>query len=113
MALIRHGDRSDNYDWKALNIRVEKIKDPPLTPLGITQSIETGIFLQEYLNQKEISHVQIISSPYLRSMQTASESARIFGIDHISIDFLASERQCPKFYTHSPIDNLLLFESGA
>ena len=35
VAIIRHGDRADNVDWKTLGINYEILDDPPLTPLGL------------------------------------------------------------------------------
>ena len=35
VAMIRHGERADNVDWKSLGINYEIQDDPPLTPLGL------------------------------------------------------------------------------
>ena len=58
---------------------IEREYDPPLTPLGVQQAIETAQFMQKYLEENEYTEVIIESSPFLRSMQTAAELANVLG----------------------------------
>ena len=56
--VVRHGERADNVDFEKLGIEVEQISDPPLTPLGIEQAKECGVFFKKYL--KEHGYTKII-----------------------------------------------------
>ncbi len=44
---VRHGERADHA--KHLKIEYPLAFDPPLTPLGVKQATETGLFFQQYL----------------------------------------------------------------
>jgi broad specificity phosphatase PhoE len=51
--------------------------DPPLTPNGIRQAEQTGRYLKEYFEEEGLAFDKIIieSSPFLRTMMTASQIA--------------------------------------
>ena len=79
--MIRHGERADKVDHQKLGIKVEEQLDPPLTPQGIRQAEETGHFLNSFLAKNKYTDVVIESSPFLRTLQTASVTASILKID--------------------------------
>lgn len=87
--LVRHGDRYD-YDvgkevWKA---RCKKHgmepSDPPLSALGHAQARDAAA----YLANQAID--EIISSPYLRALQTAQPLAHLTGLP-LCVDFALAE----------------------
>lgn len=71
--LVRHGNREDFVDpnWKDT---AERPFDPSLSPDGFEQAKRTG----ERLVGEGITH--IFSSPYLRTVQTASEIAEVLDL---------------------------------
>ena len=114
--MIRHGERLDNLDYKAMGLTIEEPFDPPLTELGILQAQETGQFLKEHLHQKlQIvpEKVYIESSPYLRALQTAAEAAKILGVEQITINYLASEWMKLDFFSENPMTKLLVRKDKA
>lgn len=66
----RHGERIDWID-KAWIKSAERRVDPPLSPYGLQQAHELGIFVGTL--QPRITH--IYSSPFLRTLQTAVQVA--------------------------------------
>lgn len=64
---IRHGERADKYlDQKQTNTLI--------TPNGMDQALKTGIFLAQTLDKQknpDNQEILILSSPYLRCIQTA------------------------------------------
>lgn len=59
--------------------------DPPLTKRGLDQAIKTGQFLREYFIQNKYHFTDVIinSSPYIRTIMTASGIAQgLFGDQH-------------------------------
>lgn len=76
--LIRHGDR---FDYANMNLWLEKSKDagclvtdPPLSKLGHKQASETAQYLSSNAlksNENDSPNVVILSSPYLRVIQTS------------------------------------------
>jgi broad specificity phosphatase PhoE len=66
--LVRHGIRLDHENREAWN--TQNSKDPPLAESGFLQAIEVG----KYLQDAKIKY--IYSSPYLRTVQTASTLAK-------------------------------------
>jgi broad specificity phosphatase PhoE len=84
MFVIRHGDRWDysHPEWKQNNPK--RPGDPSLSDLGFQQARETGqflakLFLESQDNQKDnseqfdVSQLVVLSSPFLRTVQTANE----------------------------------------
>ena len=84
--MIRHGERADNVPYEAMGIEMEEIQDPPLTPRGIDQAICTDKFFKQYFEENGYTDIVIESSPFLRSLQTASEVAKILGTKEIKIN---------------------------
>ena len=66
----RHGERIDWID-KAWIKSAERRVDPPLSPYGLEQAHELGIFISTL--QPRITH--IYASPFLRTLQTALQVA--------------------------------------
>ena len=110
--MIRHGERADNVPYEAMGIEMEEIQDPPLTPRGIDQAICTGKFFKQYFEENGYTDIVIESSPFLRSLQTASEVAKILGTKEIKINYLLSEWMKHSFFTSNPIHTLLLTTKG-
>lgn len=83
LLLVRHGARYDyanKEEWKASCARLGlEAEDPPLSALGHEQARETAAALV-----REGVHV-ILSSPYLRVIQTAQPLAHALGL-HIAIE---------------------------
>ena len=66
--MIRHGQSEANAH------RDYSIKDPLLTNIGWSQALETGYYLREILEDIDC---MLMSSPYRRTLQTASEISRL------------------------------------
>lgn len=68
--LIRHGESANN----ALP-ETQRVSDPSLTELGFLQAEKLGLRLRDYVNEgNRIDH--IITSPFLRTMQTIKPAAK-------------------------------------
>lgn len=76
--LIRHGARYDfanKEEWQATCARLgHEAHDPPLSALGHSQAREAATALRG----EQIDH--ILSSPYLRALQTAQPLAHVLGL---------------------------------
>mmetsp|Transcript_41209 Transcript_41209/g.98694 ORF Transcript_41209/g.98694 Transcript_41209/m.98694 type:complete len:628 (+) Transcript_41209:92-1975(+) len=71
--VIRHGDRWDysKPEWK--DIPGKRTGDSPLSTLGHKQARETGLWLDKFLSEHNLSPKDIVwlSSPFLRCLQTS------------------------------------------
>jgi len=76
--IVRHGDRWDysNPSWREKD-GVRK-GDSPLSALGHRQAREVGIFLDNYLADRNITDITWLSSPFLRCLQTSTEALNAF-----------------------------------
>ena len=77
--VIRHGERIDYVDKDWINkVNHDRYRDPYLAEKGIKQSKETAIKLLGIFKNKQLSddNLIIISSPYIRCVQTASLFAK-------------------------------------
>ena len=89
--VIRHGERADNVDFQKLGIEIEQMSDPPLTPLGIEQAKECGVFFKKHLEEQGYTKIIIQSSPYLRCLQTAAQTCKILDVETIEVDYSVGE----------------------
>ena len=82
--VMRHGTRVDeeNPGWKDGAARPY---DPPITAQGRAEARQTGLMLRHIAAREGTIH-SIVASPFLRCLQTATEVAKILGIDQIGID---------------------------
>jgi len=81
VGVVRHGDRLDQTpEWLNYADRGRYPADGPLTDLGRTHSQEAGRALSDASQKKGIPFGLVVSSPYLRCAQTASEIARVLGV---------------------------------
>ena len=62
----------------------------------------------EHLNDFGYNDIEIISSPYVRAMQTAAATARALGHQYIKLDYTLSEWMKDEFFDSNPIDHLLV-----
>lgn len=83
MFFIRHGERADNCPKERYD--VINHYDPHLTVVGREQSKKTGASLRKLLKLKKLTKVIILSSPFLRCLQTAQEIANELGSTEIHI----------------------------
>jgi len=77
---LRHGERADCVDFDELS-KIEISVDPHLTELGKLQARYSAYELRKMTEDhiKENTKYFIISSPFLRCIQTASEIALALG----------------------------------
>ena len=91
--LVRHGDRYDYADKAAWALRAEKLGlnavDPPLSALGHAQARETAAELAK------LGIDAILSSPYLRVLQTCQPLAHLTGMSICVEDGLAEFPHTP------------------
>lgn len=89
--VMRHAERSD-YAWEpndpwVLNPEFHQWPaDPPLSEQGIQHAKSVGDGLYNDIQMRDLQDVIIISSPYLRCIQTAAEVCCSFGKTSIFID---------------------------
>ena len=70
------------------------------------------MFLKNYLEDNGYSEVHVESSPYLRSLQTAAETARELGQKSIRVNYLLSEWMKDTFFDSNPLEHLLIRKVG-
>ena len=70
--LIRHGERGDIRFRKSKHLFCEVSFDTAITDLGKLQGETTGEYLQLIGNISNLSEIEIFSSPFLRTIQTAA-----------------------------------------
>jgi broad specificity phosphatase PhoE len=92
--IARHGNRHDFVDLEWFNT-ASRPYDPPLAEDGIIQAQDLGRRLQT----EKISH--IFSSPFLRTIQTASQVAEILDLP-IKLEPGLSEWLNPEWMGHAP-----------
>jgi broad specificity phosphatase PhoE len=66
--VIRHGTREDRYAWRHKK-KVKNDTDPYLSDIGREQAFHTGEKIKDFLPSS--SKLLIITSPYVRCLQTA------------------------------------------
>lgn len=90
---------------------IENMQDPPLTNLGVQQSEHTAKVLAFMLKENDIEEVIVESSPFLRTMMTAS----IF-LKHLKSEiptaFMEKNQRLreillPKYFDEDPSPNLI------
>ena len=81
-AFIRHGESQDEVlsPLKIIPRSEANEYDPPLTKVGVAQSIITGQYLKEYFeNEFHPTEIIIRSSPFIKSIMTACAIASQLG----------------------------------
>ena len=70
---VRHGEREDEIAQPKEH-KIEFPFDPSLTQKGKLQSQSAGLLIRKFLQEKGVQDlpIQVISSPFLRTLQTAS-----------------------------------------
>ena len=67
---IRHSERADQVFEEGITI--EQQNDPPLTTRGVAYAQNTGEYMKKWLQENQYEEVHIVSSPFLRCLQTAA-----------------------------------------
>ena len=80
-----------------------KCDDPTLTEKGLKQALEVGHFLEEKLRNEGVTEIIIECSPFIRTIQTASQIAKALNIPKITTNYLFSEWQNKWHYKHNPL----------
>lgn len=89
--IIRHGERADySTPWKWAFSFGHYWADPPLTENGVDKSYQKGI---DIAKENNFNPKYIYSSPYLRTMMTATQLKESFPESKIVIENLLSEYQ--------------------
>lgn len=59
--------------------------DPPITVRGLTQAANTGKFLKKYFSDYDMKFDQVVikTSPFIRTIMTATQIAKELGISKI------------------------------
>ena len=92
--IARHGNRLDFVNPEWFNTATRRY-DPPLSEDGFVQAAELG----QRLKREKIDH--IFASPFLRTIQTATEIAQITNMP-IKLEAGLSEWHNPKWMTEMP-----------
>ena len=113
--LIRHGQnagRGQTLDLENMNFIIENLDDPQLTDRGINQARETGQYLRKRFKEENILSIKVESSPWLRTLQTASIIIQELGFGYqvqpIQLNYLYSDSINAENYEQNPIGNLLV-----
>lgn len=110
--VVRHGERADQaYDQTLLNIELKY--DPPLTEIGKAQSLKTGNKIRSLveegyhkglINTPNPQYV-VVSSPFLRCLQTAYHMLEAFGKESIYENTIFYEEGLCEFLKEGAFDN--------
>ena len=105
---MRHGERLDFY-FKSKTPEEYKNHpnapkymsgidhDPPLTVNGLEQAKHTGRYLQRRIPELEkqfdikFDEIVVETSPWVRTLQTASQVAQVLGLESVEVNYLMSE----------------------
>lgn len=92
VCLLRHAERLDDVDINWLSSKNTRQYDPPLSPAGM--AVASGLCEQLQLASLKFKHV--VSSPFLRTLQTATPVARQVGCSELVVcsglcEFLSEE----------------------
>ena len=79
LLILRHGERQDCDDNKPPLIK--SLDDPELSSIGIQQSLDIGHQLNLNLLGINFSEINIFTSPFTRTIQTALNVANVFDIN--------------------------------
>jgi len=92
--IVRHGERMDCNTSKTIdNNRFKFSLDPELTPTGLDAAYITGEHIKkEFIDKIEFDNVQVISSPFLRTLQTAGKIASAINLDNIEVSYGICEK---------------------
>jgi len=93
--LLRHGARVDahNPNWRKF---AERPYDPPLAPYGYEQARMAADTIQEHLADRSHDEFCVLSSPFLRCVQTAEIVAGTLGCT-FGLEYALCERLHPRF----------------
>ena len=86
---IRHSERADQVE--NCNQAIEIPQDPPITANGFELARATGEYLKDWINKFGYTEIKIVSSPFIRTLQTAAEVARVLGEENVTIDYMMGE----------------------
>ena len=78
LILMRHGERQDCDDTPPL---IKSLDDPELSSIGIKQALDIGYQINLNLLGINISEINIFTSPFTRTIQTALNTANGFDIN--------------------------------
>lgn len=68
---VRHGERTDSLPLSSPAYQpIHFPGDPPLTPLGKQQALETGHMITDYIKDKgyDKASLKFLASPFLRTL---------------------------------------------
>lgn len=114
--LIRHGERSDVIHGE--KEKVKNMADAPLTLNGRSEARKTGEFLLDLFQKKypEIKHFIVVSSPFLRCVETADEISaclqRRFPIEQIYCEESVGEWYASHIYGPEDFKKLEIYKSA-
>eukprot|EP00746_Dinoflagellata_sp_MGD_P085956 gnl/MRDRNA2_/MRDRNA2_34006_c0_seq1.p1 gnl/MRDRNA2_/MRDRNA2_34006_c0~~gnl/MRDRNA2_/MRDRNA2_34006_c0_seq1.p1 ORF type:complete len:427 (-),score=55.90 gnl/MRDRNA2_/MRDRNA2_34006_c0_seq1:446-1726(-) len=105
--VMRHADRSDcawdaSLEWLNSAEFEQCAGDPPLSVQGIQRAKSFGESLRCGISTKGFEKIVVISSPYLRCVQTAAEICRCFDGSSMYIDYQLGERWHPEVVGEKP-----------
>ena len=118
--ICRHGDREDydverGHSWRTTASSLASktgqcVKDPPISALGHEQARETGKFFEAVMKTLTPTTIRIMSSPYLRCIQTATPTSQALGIpigveeglaeSHFAQEYLPTVEQRWSYFPH-------------
>ena len=64
--------------------------------------------MKEYLEKNNYTNIVVETSPYLRSLQTAAETAKVLGHKTMKINYKIAEWMKGTFFAENPLDHLLI-----
>lgn len=96
--LIRHAEKANLHDKD--NPRWIIKYDPPTSRRGDRQAEFTAQYLYDYFEKHNMKFDKFViqSSPFMRCIKTANETAVKFGVTEIEINYMVSEHLYPRDY---------------
>lgn len=112
---VRHGQRADDPLVAQESTKIQLDYDPPLSKHGVAQAYMTGKYMRDFISAierktGEPQKIVLLSSPFLRCIQTALALAN--GLDYFHKNTLyitneISEIQKTKFFSKDVLPDLL------
>jgi broad specificity phosphatase PhoE len=112
--LVRHGERMDLLENQDLSLLKLGQYDTELTDLGHSQAFQVGQKIKEFLKSEgdEVNKdkIEIISSPFARTIQTSAKLIKGLGVDKkLIVENGLAEHLNPKWYPIPPKDFLVCY----
>jgi len=107
--VLRHAQRADDKTVKE-DVFIENEWDPPLTSYGINQAKFSGETIQAIVQKirSDRHEVRVVTSPFLRCVQTAAKVAEALGESTVYLEDGFCECLFPYLFPRNPLNSLVI-----